>query len=275
MFSREKILITPENELSYGAALQVANLTRAEWSPRGIRSPTPLDMGGYYGFDFASAPHNLLARPGVVEILAAGPAEIDGQGFDMIATRCLVTEIVSRHFLEPTQGHLPRRIERYATLADFRGNKIEWVTELLKVRSCSGDRFFPEHIRRVQYQERSDRPAVNVMDVLVLELDVDRRPSDTDFEIELPARTQVRVGPNGRGSEYAKTFYYTKQTEKVNAADIEGMYDLLKKVQQEPFTDTAISHRSKFQWLRWSLIAAAVGALICAALRVRWRWRTT
>lgn len=270
-FAPEKILRTNDVELSFSPVLRAANLNRNEWRRSPIAAPLPLSFFGSLGSEGENAPHVILSRPDVCRFHSFEVQLVDGVRVDAIAYSSKLTGIGRRHFLDPMRGYLPCRSEYFASRESLDKQKWSHVTELISVRECTNGRWYPTHIRWIRVNPSTS--SISMDDLEVIDLDVDTPPQNSDFAIELPSRTQIKAGPYAGDSEYSRTWYYLKQTERVQADDIEGMFMTLKLREADPLADTAVIHTQQANWHLWLLPGLGVALLIGLALYARRRFR--
>ena len=110
-----------------------------------------------------------------------------------------------------------------------------------------------------------DRPDKwSYCDVVVTELEVEKRPTAQDFSTVLPANTMIHRDGD-------RAFFKLKQDERVTPDDLEELFDKLEKSKTTPRMDTAIEHTAdRPGWWVW---AAAGGGALLILLGVFLWWR--
>lgn len=244
--------------MDYSRLLRSASLFEMAAPYRG-KPDSPMAMG-VMARDLVNGPHNLDSDRGHWEAVYLGRRIIDGR-------TVFATEFRDRRrpdigtstcfFLDPSRGYLPARVnERYKVKPTLSGEPKTQVF-LIKARECSGQRWFPERTLIVDAPEHpGDR--YDVKEIKVISLDVDSKPSDDDFKLEVPAGTQVHMQ-----DKLSKGFFRLKQDEKIGVNDLPGLLEMLDKVKSTPLMDTAVKHRRPYFWLRW--LGGGTGAFLVVA----------
>jgi len=248
-----------DRELSYSRALQTAGLHGRQAPYRG-RLSTPFSMGAMeignrHGPDRLDADGDRWAATylgsealdsGIVHTVAFRERHHDRGSLSM------------RFALDPSRGFLPARIN-----VDYLGKpapagESKTQAHLMSARECSGQRWFPERTLVIDAPDKVG-DLYSVMEIKLLQLDADERPSDDDFVLDVPFGTAVHDP-----SQPAKGFFKLKQEESINLKDLPALFDMLDRAKSEPLMDTAIPHRSSWHWPR--LAGVAVGLVLIFAV---------
>src|SRR5262249_10201188 len=157
-------------------------------------------------------------------------------------------------FLDPAQGYLPFRVHcNYASKPIVNGHPKKQVF-LMQARECGRERWFPERTLIIYTPDKAG-DVYDVREIKVLELDVDARPREDEFTIEVPVGTPIQ-----EEDEPSKGFFRLKQDEKINVKDLPSLFDMLDKAKTTPLMDTAVPHKPSRAWLRWA--GGCVGGLL-------------
>ena len=151
--------------------------------------------------------------------------------------------------LDASRGHLPIRVTTYWN------DKPQSHLYVTHIRECSNQRWFPERIIDVDAPGK-DREPFSVVEILVLDLDADRKPAASEFSFKIPAGTVV----NESTSDDATRYFVLKQEEKVDLKDLRILFSMLDTAQANRLMDTAIEVHRPSSWVRW--LGLAVGLVL-------------
>jgi len=191
------LTLGPHKRVGEGSLVLATNgvlLSGAAYSPD-LPPPdlidTPLDMFGEMGSDGSLHPGRLIPRflesPEVGTVWPAEAVSLEGQDLLKVVFEASKTRIT--FFLAPRQGYLP--VQMWVGDRDGSVHRKGFIT---KVRACSSGRWFPERIVLIDGDAKDPTKPCYAREIKVTELDVDRRPADAQFAIEVPAGTQLWDG---------------------------------------------------------------------------------
>lgn len=163
----------------------------------------------------------------------------------------------SETWFDRDRGYLPVEYRTRSMPTDAYRNGA--ITEVKEFRP---GRYFP--MRRVMWWGDEKGPGKwHYAEVVVLELDVENRPTQKDFSTVFPAGTQV-LGAGG--------YFKLKQEERLSPNDLDELFDKLERSKSEPQMDTAIEHTGERKgWWMWAAVGGA--GLILLGVWLWWRKR--
>jgi hypothetical protein len=253
--------------LTYGSWNDARYRLSPYWNNR--QEGSPLSMGEFYGDSNKSSPYQLFSE------LQKGKAGISSNGNVIRDGRPLVHASLSRNhsdwvfYFDPQRGYLPYQCESIFVADDLK-KKLRHVVRLIEAKEYPGKGWFPTHLISVWLPVREGEP-VNISDLRVEELRLDKDVRAEDFEVELHAgMTIIQDWPEDK---YAS--FKLRQSEKVSPDDLSRIGNLIKdafdvkRAQKDAFPprmDTAIAH-SQFDFTTWGLITGG-GILLTGGLIV-------
>ena len=240
-----KLLEGASGEISCTQGLHSLNCSPREAANSAFGHPTPLDMG-FLAHRQRNGPDRLLARTAEFEATFLGRQEIDGVSVVGLRFKNKKHHDVREFWLDPTRGFLPARFNYTRT------DGVLIRHYLREARECSQHRWFPTKILQLRPPHK-DATQFGVVEMEVLELDVDRRPSVEEFTIDVPAGAQVHWRHKSGSA------FYLKQDERINVRDIPELFAKLDRVASEPLMDTGLTHQYG-SW--WPWIGSAAGCIL-------------
>ena len=147
-FSSHSFLRSKDLQLRYSPNSSVAGLGKSEWVFEAYTGATPLDMG-IMGDHCRLAPHMMQVRPELFEF-GVEPDRQVGSTTTAVSTfkfgRGSDNYWLKKFFLDPSQGYLPLKYEKFFTPDQVRSGSPKVVVELIAARQCKNDRWFPDRV---------------------------------------------------------------------------------------------------------------------------------
>jgi len=178
----------------------------------------------------------------------------------VVHTRGVFPSVDYEYYFDVSKGYLPLKAVRHVE-PPWAGEKFDLILHVLQAKECSNQRWFPMTL--LQIDVTPGKPLVDISELRVTELDVDRKPTDEDFAITIDAGTMIKL--ETRDTHKAPPFFYLKQQEKVTPEDIPRLARMLENVVSQPLMDTAVqspgqSHQISKEFLGLPLSGTSVHA---------------
>jgi hypothetical protein len=266
-FNRHSSLSNGQRRIGHTAYMNVVNLFSSE-SPGSPPKPIP------FGFPIAGHPSRWYGPDGLISKPDEYVPEFVGlqafEGKNVVAARFTSMQygIVRQFYLDPSQGYLPV----YSSCSDPKYEELAPYIKSLKLpqmqgylissKKCSKDRYFPERVLLV-WTPVKEGNHWNLRELKITELETDKRPPIEDFTLQVADGTQICSDLS------TKRLVILKQRESINVRDIDNLFALWEKSENDPFMDTALSHA---QTRRWWYLAAALSSFLFISLTF-WRYR--
>ncbi len=246
--------------VDFAPGLSSAKLRDRE-SPYQKKDLVPLSMG-FMGYRREKSPASMFHKcdEGACKFVRSRQTFLDGKP---------VTEFVlipapgeeQTYWLDPLQGYLPKQFNYQ--IENGGKSRLGLQVCMLEAKLCSRDRWFPMHTVRMLSPEKSP---IQLLDIRVTELDVDNHPAEKDFELTLPAGTQITSDRPG-----SQSMFRLKQQESLLPRDIPRMFQMLEASVSQPRMDTAV-RKPGWSTTTYIWIGIACGVLILGSF-VIWRRR--
>lgn len=246
-----EFLSSGENQLDYIPSMKGATVFAPDHPHGGVGDLTPFGMG-LMGAGEKLNPGYLLQlceKPGG-SYQARGLEEIDGKPVVTVTFRPPDSTAYTRHSFDLSRGYLPFRIG----LHHNQTNKLLAQAYLTDVREFRKDRWFPERSVRVVGSEAP----LSVSVIQVVKLDVEKRPTDQDFVLDLPAGTEINSATD------PSAFFRLKQKEQIGLAQLSTLVEMCKRAKTTPRMDTAVVPAPR--WSPW--LWAGAGCLTALGLAI-------
>lgn len=252
-FSALTFLRSATGVAGYSRGLDVINLTRAEnTSDFQLDVGTPLDMG-ILGNRHVRGPDRLLARPAEFAPTFLGKQNVNGLPLIGLRFANPKAGAVYEFWLDPARGYLPARYEE-----TFNGNVIT-RTELRVAKEFKPGRWFPTDVISF-YPTHGRQEERHFIEIRVLDVDVERRPTPEDLSVKIPAGTQVcEFGRKG--------VFYLKQDETVSSRGVSELFEKLDRSRTERHMDTALTaQQPPSRWWVWPLAGGGGACVLCGGV---------
>lgn len=254
LVSSDRHLSDGKRQLAYIPQMTAANIALKDKHVFPLRG-TPLGMGFIAHRGGAGSPEERLARPELYELCKAVSEEIDGRPVITLAFLEKQYATTVRYSLDMNRGYLPVRI----CLTDREKKRIEvFVTEM---KECTGQRWFPMRTVVVRYPDQGTLCAVT--EIRVLELDVDRRPAESEFAVDIPAGTLV-FDPTGMDPT---KWFKLRQGERIALEDLPKLFDMLERSKSTQMMDTKVSRRGLSPWSYCPVVCVLGAGFMCVFKR--------
>jgi hypothetical protein len=269
-YTGESYLSDGEREMNYCKGLKSISLFKKNVEAYAGNSSTPFTMSAM-GPNNILGPDRLAANSNQWEANYIGLETADGKPAIAIGFRDKLDVKYGQtrqFYLDPARGFLPARIDYHCRFYRTFDGQPKIQTILMQGRECSKQRWFPERSLNITVPE-NDGGEFRVVEIKVVELDVDTRPSVYDFTVEVPVRTPVWDQNNP-----AKGFFRLKQDERINVNDLPRLFEMLENVKSTPLMDTAVAHprsilRTRTTGIIVGLVLIGAGVLVAMRRRAR------
>jgi hypothetical protein len=264
-FVSEKYLKDGNSYGSYLAPLETLHLRRgdsglpAAHNFASVYSP----LYSWYSDSGRFGPDRMLAQPATYTPTflgerVVGDRHLVGIRFDGQVAPEDGSARIRESWFDPDRGYLPVEYRTWINIDKSVTRSV--ITESKEFRP---GRFFPMRLI-TWWHDRTNTGKWKYHEMMVLKLEVERRPTKADFTIIFPAGTAV-------SSPGRKGYFVLKQDERVSPGDLDELFDKLDRSVAEPRMDTGIEHTAdQPKWRAW---AAGVGGVVLLLLGAFLWWR--
>ncbi|MCI0740753.1 MAG: hypothetical protein L0Y72_17015 [Gemmataceae bacterium] len=243
--------------LSYFGPFQNASVQTSKSPP--LSELTPLTMM-CIGQGLRTSPAAMFLNGRAREPAVFGRGQMELDGHVVVHVRAKAISIDDEYYFDPSQGYLPLKMVQHCE-PPWSGEKHDVILHLLSAKECSRSRWFP--MKWLQIHVYPNRAAVELVELRVTEFEPDKKPTDEDFSIVLPAGTLIQG--ESENARVPRKSFRLRQQEKVTPDDIPRLAEMLDNVGKVPLMDTAIARPGLLARAKWPLIGAAVALLAVAA----------